>query len=200
MTCGKLVAASLALALALAASAEAKKRIFIPAPPAPPAKAPVGDPAEPPLRAEVAYDDFGRKPAVPGGALVTAVASAKATTLTLDTPGRYRGSARLTFKQAAPPMRFTVRLARVQEMDLDELTVSDGRLNLPVGRVTATQTTKYFDAMGRGQKEPDRAAYAVTARRWGGGVVEVRLRRAPGAALSREVVVSWRGQIYLGDW
>jgi hypothetical protein len=194
-----LVLASLALALA-AGAAEAEKRRFVPVPPAPPAKAPVGDPAEAPVTAEVAYDDFGVAPAPVPGKRVTAVSSAKATTLTLDTPGWYTGSARLTFKGAAPPMRFTVRLARVHEMDLDKLTVSAGRLNLSLGRVSASATTRYFDAMGREQKAPERAAYTVTARRWGGGVVDVQLRRASGAELSREMTVSWRGALPDHDW
>jgi hypothetical protein len=199
MTSRRLLLAALVLAVAPAA-VEAKKRPFVPAPPAPPAKAPVGDPSEPPVWAEVAYEDFGRAPPLAHGNRVTAVSSAKATTLTLDTPGWYTGSARLTFKGAAPPMRFTVRLARVHEMDLDKLTVSAGRLSLSLGRVSANGTTKYFDAMGREQKAPERAAYTVTARRFGGGVVDMQLRRAPGAELSREMTVSWRGALSDFDW
>jgi hypothetical protein len=195
-----LVPAAVALVVASAAAAGFGKRPFIIVPPAPPAKAPVGDPSEPPLRAEVAYEDHGRAPAPGQGKRVSAVSSAKGTTLTLDTPGWYKGSAWLTFKEAAPPMRFTVRLACLHELDLESLTVRAGRLNLGVGPVGAGGTTKYFDAMGREQKAPERAAYTVTARRWGGGVVDVQLRRAPGAALSRELTVSWKGMIYLGEW
>jgi hypothetical protein len=185
------VLASLALALALAGAALAGRIVFVPVPPAPPAKAPVGDPAEPPLRAEVDYTDFERAPLLAQGQRVTAVSSAAGTTLTLETRRRHAGTARLTFKEAAAPMAFTVRLAGLPEWEQEALTVTSGRLRLPLGPVTATPTTSYFD-MGRGQKGPDHAVYAVTARRWGGGVVDVQLRRAPGAALSRQLTVSWK--------
>src|SRR5207249_539769 len=116
---------------------------------------------------------------------------AKGTTLTLNTPGSYRGTARLTFKNSAPPMRLTLRLARMPNQDLGELTLSSGALKLPVGAVGAGATTRHFDARGKGQETDSGAAYTVTARRRDNGTVDVLLRRGPGAALGKELTVSW---------
>jgi hypothetical protein len=193
-----------ALVLAGAALAETPKHRIVPAPKRPAALAPVSDPAEPPMTVGVHYDvnppgrfvaRTGRNASV--ARTLTVAGGARGTTLTLDTPGWRQGWATLTFKGAAPPMRLTMRLARLQELDLEKLTVSSGRVSLHVGPVTATPSTRYFDAMGREQKAPEGAAYTVTARRWGGGEVDVEVRRAPGAALGRELNVSWQAKVGL---
>jgi hypothetical protein len=209
MTSSKLAVAALTAAVVLAGAALAKKRIISapPAPKRPAALAPVSDPAEPPMTVGVFYDvnppgrfvaRTGRDASV--ARTLTVAGSARGATLTLDTPGWYKGWATLTFKGAAPPMRLTMRLARLQELDLEKLTVSSGRVSLHVGRVTATPSTRYFDAAGREQKAPERAAYTVTTRRWGGGEVDVEVRRAPGASLGRELTVNWRGDLGWGDF
>jgi hypothetical protein len=173
----------------LAGTAVAEKR-WVPPPPAPKrpaALAPVRDRAEPPLKVEVA---FPGAPAQPVGA----VSSARGATLRLNTPGEYHGGAALTFK-SAPPMRFTLRLTRMSGYDLESLAVSSGSLSLAVGQVSASPTTRYFDAAGRAQDGPERAAYAVLARRWDGDEVDVAVRRAPGAALGKVLNVSWRSDL-----
>jgi len=208
MTSSRLAVAALTAAAVLAGAAHGLKRRAPSAPPAPkrPATlAPVSDPAEPAITVEAYYDvnppgqfvpRTGRNAAV---ARTLAVAgSARGATLTLDTPGWWQGWTTLTFKGAAPPMRFTMRLAQLQELELEQLTVTSGRLSLHVGRVTATPSTKYFDAAGREQKAAEGVAYTVTARRWGGGEVDVEVRRAPGAALGRELKVHWRGDLGRG--
>src|SRR5262249_38961590 len=98
--------------------------------------------------------------------------------------------AALTFKGGAPPMRLTLTLAQMQQDDLGSLTLTSGKLSLQLGRVTAAPTTRYFDASGREQPGPERAAYTVTARRYN-GEVDVEVRRAPGAALGKQLTVSW---------
>ena len=87
-------------------------------------------------------------------------------------------------------MRLTLTLAQMQQYDLGSLTLTSGRLSLRLGRVTATPSTRYFDASGREQKAPERAAYTVTARRYN-GEVDLEVRRAPGAALGRQLTVGW---------
>jgi hypothetical protein len=156
-----------------------------PAPPRPAGAAPVSDPSEPQLSAEVSS----------GGSGLTAASSARGTALKFSTAGAWQGSAALTFKGCAPPMRLTLTLAQMQRYDLETLTLTSGRLSLPVGRVTATPTTRYFDASGREQADPERAAYSVTARRYDGGEVDVEVRRSPGAALGKELTVSWRSHL-----
>jgi hypothetical protein len=200
MCTGRLVVTTLTWAtVALAGASRGETpRGFVPAPPRPIAKAPatVSDPAEPPVKVEAAYDDEGAVPA-PGQArqAVAVAASARGTTLTLNTPGWYKGSAWLTFNNPAPPMRFTIRLAGLHELDLEKLSLSSGRLSLHVGPVTASGTTKYFDATGREQDKPEGAAYTVKARRWSNGQVDVQLQRAPGATLDRGLTVTWRGDV-----
>jgi hypothetical protein len=95
-------------------------------------------------------------------------------------------------------MRFTMRLARMHELDLEKLSLTSGRLSLDIGPVTASPTTRYFDARGRAQDAPEGAAYTVTARRWGGGEVDVEVRRAPGAALGKALTVNWRCNLNWG--
>jgi len=155
--------------------------IGAPAPPRPAGAAPVSDPAEPQPSAEVTA----------GGSGVTVASSARGTALKFSTTGAWQGSAGLRFKGCAPPMRLTLTLAGMQNYDLESLTLTSGRLSLPVGRVSTAPTTRYFDASGREQAGPERAAYAVTARRYN-GEVDVEVRRAPGAALGKELSVSWK--------
>jgi hypothetical protein len=168
------------------------------APQRPAAKAPaaVSDPAEPPMTVEYQINPpgpsiprDGRKGSVVG--TLTAASSAAGATLTLVTPGWRDGWATLTF-QGAAPMRLTMRLARLDELDLANLSLSSGKLSLTVGPVTATPRTRYFDRKGQAQDKAEGAAYTVTARRWAGGEVDVEVRRAPGAALGRALTVSWR--------
>jgi hypothetical protein len=112
----------------------------------------------------------------------------------VNTPGTWQGTAKLTFKGSAPPMRFTLKLARLPNHDLGELTLTAGALSLPVGRVTASATTRHFDAKGRAQDKAEGAAYTLTARRRDNGEVEVQVRRGPGAALGQALAVSWRAE------
>jgi hypothetical protein len=151
-----------------------------PAPPRPAGAAAVSDPAEPQPGAEVTS----------GGSGLSVASSARSTTLKFNTSGAWQGSAGLTFKKGAPPMRFTLTLAQMQQYDLGSLTLTSGKLSLQLGRVSSTPTTRYFDASGREQSGPERAAYTVTARRYA-GEVDVEVKRAPGAALGKQLSVSW---------
>jgi len=151
-----------------------------PAPARPAGTAPVADPAEPAPKVEVSA----------GGSALSIASSARGTALKFNTSGAWQGSAGLTFKGGAPPMRLTLTLAQMQQYDLGSLTLTSGKLSLRVGRVTATPTTRYFDASGREQAGPERAAYTVTARRYN-GEVDVEVKRAPGAALGKALSVSW---------
>ena len=184
-----LVALAAAAAAAGAGFGKGRPLVSSPAPKRPPTKALASDPAEPPLTVEAS-----------GGAGLAVASGARGTALKFSTSGAWQGSAGLTFKNAAPPMRFTLTLARMPNYDLESLTVVSGSLSLAVGAVSASGTTRYFDARGREQKAPEGAAYTVTARRWD-GELDVEVRRAPGAALGRALTVSWRGNIgYGGKW
>jgi len=210
----KLMLAALVSGVALsAASGEAPVQLqrgiaARPGAPGPAEKAPASDPAEPPLKVEVSYSSPGaggpgvggmaprgiavRGPGAAAGASSVSVATgAKGTTLTLSTPGSYRGTGKLTFKNSAPPMRLTLRLEGMPNQDLGELTLGSGALKLAVGAVGAGPTTRYFDARGKAQEADSGAAYTVTARRRGDGTVDVLLRRSPGAALGKELTLSW---------
>jgi hypothetical protein len=181
---GKLVLAAL-VALVAVGMTGAGFVLFVPpavtspAPKRPPAKAIVSDPAEPPLTAEVSLGGPAKPVTVAG------------TTFKFDATSPWQGTAALTFKNA-PPMRFTLTLAKMPAYDLESLTLSSGGVSLAVGNVSASATTKYFDARGRAQNDPERAAYTVTARRWDGGEVDVEVRRAPGAALGKALSVRWK--------
>jgi hypothetical protein len=163
-----------------------------------------GDPAEPAPKVTVTFGGDaanaelqravrvrGRLPApvVIEDALKVA-GSARGTTLTVNTPGSWNGSAKLTFA-GAPPMRFMVKLARMPNTDLDDLKLTSGSLTLPIGPLTAATTTRYFDAKGKAQAAPEGAAYTVTARRSGDTAVVIQLRRSPGARLDRALTVTW---------
>jgi len=227
MTSSRMTALALVACAALAAPAagetpkaqapaveEAPKVRAPAARPAPGAKAPAADPAEPPMTVEVSYTGAaggampGPVPGAPGAraapgarrgpaADVAVSTGARGATLTLDTPGGWQGSARLAFKDAAPPMRLTLTLAKMPNYDLESLTLTSGKLALAVGPVSASPTTKYYDARGRAQKAPEGAAYTVTARRWD-GELDVEVRRAPGAGLGKALTVSWRGNLGYG--
>jgi hypothetical protein len=170
-------------AVALAGAARGKEIAPVPqpAPKRPPAKPLVSDPAEPPLKVEVSS----------GGSGVAVASSARGTAVRFDTPGGWQGSAGLTFKDGAPPMRFSLTLAKMRSYDLESLTLVSGSLVLAVGPVSAAPTTRYYDARGRAQNAPERAAYTVTARRWD-GELDVEVKRAPGAALGQALTVSWK--------
>jgi hypothetical protein len=159
-----------------------------PAPKRPPAKALVSDPAEPPLKVEVALGGPAQPAAVAG--------SARGTTVKFNTTGSWQGSAKLTFKNCAPPMRFALKLAGAPPSDRLSLTLSAGPVSLRVADVTATAATRYFDDRGREQRTEEGAAYTLTARR-AGTEVEAHLRRGPGAALGKELTVSWQGSVVL---
>jgi hypothetical protein len=131
---------------------------------------------------------------------VAVASSARGTTLTLKTPGGWQGSTSLTFKNGAPPMRFSLILAQLPSYNLESLTVASGNLSLAVGPVSAGATTRHYDAAGRALKGPDGAAYTLTARRWD-GEVDVEVRRAPGATLNKALTVTWRSNlVYGGDF
>src|SRR5947208_3366059 len=118
------------------------------------AGAAASDPAEPPMTVEVSYGNdremilrnerfAARGGAVPArrGQKVEVASGARGTTLTLNTPGAWQGSAKLTFKDSAPPMRFTLKLARMPGVDLQSLSLSSGAVTLQVGQVTTSETT-----------------------------------------------------------
>src|SRR5262245_3802721 len=74
-----------------------------PAPKRPASPAPVSDPAEPPLTVEASS----------GGSGATVAGSARGTAVKFNTTGAWQGQAGLTFKSGAPPMRFTLTLAKM---------------------------------------------------------------------------------------
>jgi hypothetical protein len=196
---GKLMLAALAAVVLTGAALGEVVPLVQPAP-RPAAKAPVSDPAEPPMTVEVSYDDRppGGVPRTPRGGRggwtgrsVPVAGGAKGATLTLETPGWSQGWASLTFNGSAPPMRFTMRLTRMPNAGLSSLSLTSGALSLRVGPVTASATTRHFDAKGQAQEAEKGAAYTLTARRRDNGEVEVQLRRGPGAALGKELTVSW---------
>jgi hypothetical protein len=210
VTIGKLVLTALmAIVAAAVAGAGFSPRVAVvpvPAPKRPVGKAPVADPAEPAMTVQATYDDQapGGAPRIPRGGRggwtgrpVAVAAGPKGATLTLDTPGLWQGWAALTFKNSAPPMRLTLRLAKMPNYDLESLTLSSGTLSLAVGPVSASVTTKYFDARGREQDASEGAAYTVTARRWD-GEVEVEVRRSRGASLGKELTVAWKSHLRHG--
>jgi hypothetical protein len=218
MTSSKLKALTLCAGLALAGAAlgETPKRRIVPAPQGPAAKAPASDPAEPPLKVEASFGSaggtggsglvvqgrvrpLGARRGVVTAAVVAVSTGAGGTVLTLNTPGPWQGSAKLTFKNAAPPMRFTMRLARLPDHDLQSLSLTSGALARQVSNVSTGATTRYFDARGKAQEAEEGAAYTLTARRRAGGDVEVQLRRGPGAALGKELTVSWQGGVVFGQ-
>jgi hypothetical protein len=184
MQSSRLAVAALMAGVVLAGAARGEKMPVPtqPAPKRPASLAPVNDPAEPPLSAEVSS----------GGSGLTVASSARGTTLKFNTPGTWQGSAALTFKRSAP-MRFTLTLAQMPSYNLEALTLTCGKVSLAVGPVSAGATTKYYDAKGKAQDAPEGAAYTVTARRWD-GEVDVQVRRSPGAALT----VSWRSDLGWG--
>jgi hypothetical protein len=172
----------------------------------------VNDPAEPPLKVEVSFSNDVNARFIGearGGRLVRGgragqkvevASSARGTVLTLNTPGGWQGSANLTFKDSAPPMRFTMRLTRVPNYDLSSLTLTSGALSLQAGNVATggAVTTKYFDAKGNARDSAEGAAYTVKARRKSNGDVELQLQRGPGAALDKAMSVSWASSF--GQW
>jgi hypothetical protein len=119
--------------------------------------------------------------------------SARGTTLTLNTPGAWQGAANLAFKDGAPPMRFSLKLARMPGMDLQSLSLKSGPVTLQVGQVGTSATTKYFNAKGQEQQAATGAAYTVKAERRANGDVDVHLQRGAGAALAKTMTVSWVG-------
>jgi hypothetical protein len=182
-----LVLAALAPVLLTGARLREIAPITSPAPKRPAAKAPVSDPAEPPLNVEVSSGNSG----------VAVASGARGAAVRFSTPGSWQGSAGVTFKNAAPPMRLTLTLARMPNYDLQSLTLVSGNLSLAVGPVSAGATTRYYDAKGKAQGAPEGAAYTVTARRWD-GELDVEVRRAPGAALGKALTVSWQGNLNYG--
>jgi hypothetical protein len=182
MTSGKLAVAALAaVALTGAALGGLIVPLTQPAPKRPADKAPASDPAEPHLKVEVSA----------GGSGATVTGSARGTAVKFNTSGPWHGSANVTFKNSAPPMRFSLILAQMQSFNLESLALTSGCLSLAVGPVSASPTTKYFDAKGKALNGPDGASYTLTARRWD-GEVDIEVRRSSGAALGKVLTVSWR--------
>jgi hypothetical protein len=161
------------------------------------------DPGEPTLRVEVSFGNSANGGLPRAGRdtektqAVDVVSGARGTVLTLNTPGSWQGSANLTFKGGAPPMRFTLKLARVPNCNLSSLTLSSGSLALRVSNVTVGggQTTAYFDARGKPQDSATGAAYTLKARRKSNGEVEVQVQRGRGAALGKTLTVGWQCNI-----
>jgi len=153
------------------------------------------DPAEPPVQVEMTDSNLY----TPRGGLaahkVEVTSGAKGTTLKLPTSGSYTGSASVTFKNSAPPMRFKMELSRMPSYDLSSLTLTSGSVSLSVGQVGTAGTTAYFDAKGKAQESSAGAAFTVTAKRGDNGQVDVELRRAAGAKLGKSVSVSWQSNI-----
>jgi hypothetical protein len=146
--------------------------IALPPPPAgeaPKAPAAVNDPAEPLLQVEMTSSAGNFRRGGGGGQKVEVASSARGTTLKVPTSGGYNGTADLTFKNGAPPMRFTTRLTGMQNYDLQSLSITSGSLTLQIGQVGTSATTKYFNAKGQVQQGATGAAYTVTARRCDNG-------------------------------
>lgn len=214
------------LIVAGAAAQQAVERVQIIGRPAAPAAGPqqakavvpASDPAEPPVQVEVNYGNAGvvmagrggiaapagravvrgraAAPAAAGQAVKVA-SGARGTTLTLETPGAWQGTANLTFK-SAPPMRFTTKLTRMPAYDLQTLNITSGTMTLQVGNVGANATTKYFDKKGQALESGTGAAYTVRAKRTANGEIEVDLRRGAGAALGKAVSLSWAANLNQG--
>src|SRR5262245_1827088 len=134
MKTGRLALVALATVVALAGAARAKRIVpaggfgpgplGTPAPPRPAGAAAVSDPAEPQPSAALTA----------GGSGLTVASNAKGTTLKFSTGGAWQGSAGLSFKNGAPPMRLKLTLAQMQQYDLGSLTLTSGKLSLQVGR------------------------------------------------------------------
>lgn len=192
-----LILAGLACA-ALVPLARAEKRIQLAPQVQPPANAPAtklapSDPVEPPVKVEATQSgDVGARALQQAAGALEVSSGARGTTLKLTTLGGYAGSAKLTFKTAAPPMRFTLKLARLPAADLSSLTLTSGSLTLALGGVSTSATTKYFDARGREQATAHAAAYTIRASRADNGEVDIQVRRGPGAALDKSLGLSWQ--------
>jgi len=152
------------------------------------------DPAEPPMQVEMTSAAYHTRGGV-NPQKVAVSSGARGTVLKLPTTGAYTGSAELTFKNSAPPMRFRIELTGLQSYDLSSLTLTSGSVSLAVGQVGTGGTTRYFDAKGKAQEGGEGAAYTVTAKRRDNGQVDVELRRAAGAKLGKSVSVSWQSQL-----
>jgi hypothetical protein len=141
MKSSRLAVAALAVVAVLTGTAFGL-RFVVPgqaAPKRPADKAPVSDSCEPPMTVEARY---GAVPVAEQSRQAVAVTgSARGTRLTLTTPGGWQGQAGLTFKNASPPMRFTITLARMPSYDLESLTIASGSVSLAVGHVSASPTT-----------------------------------------------------------
>jgi hypothetical protein len=153
-------------------------------------------PGEPPVKVEMSYLDSNRV-AFPGDRALAVASGPGGTALTLGGMPLWVGSAKLTFKNCAPPMRLTVKLAQLPTGDLSALSVTSGPLSLRLGPVGTSGTTAHFDARGKAQAKAEGAAYTLTARRRDNGEVEVQLRRGQGAALGKELTVSWQHDLGL---
>jgi hypothetical protein len=189
LTLAALAWASLGLASALAEKVLKELPAVRPVP-AEKATTTSSDPAEPPLQVEMSADGY-YSTGQAGARKVTVASSARGTTLTLPTSGSYSGSARLTFKNTAAPMRFTTRRTGLPNYDFSSLRLSSDSLSLEVGQVGTTATTRYFDAKGRPQDSATGASYTVTAKRGDNGQVNVELRRAAGATLGKNLTIQW---------
>jgi hypothetical protein len=153
------------------------------------------DPAEPPVQVEMTSPGYYARAGAAGGQKVEVTSGARGTTLKLPTSGAYTGSASVTFKNSAPPMRFKMQLSRLQNYDLQTLSLTSGSVTLQVGSVSTSATTKYFNAKGQEQDTAVGAAYTVTAKRGDNGQVDVELRRAAGATLGKSLTIQWGSAI-----
>lgn len=181
---GALVCGALGLA-----SAQGKTIKNVDRPPAPAvADLSITDPTEPPLRVET-----------DGGQAVPVASGARGTTLTVPTNGSYTGSANVTFKNTAVPMRLQMRLTHLQaHIALDGLSLNTGTATLRVGLLSAAPSTTYFDLLGRTQSHPEQAAYALTVSRAASGEVAIQLRRAAGTEVGTTLNISWSSPVYHG--
>jgi hypothetical protein len=184
----------------LALAARAEKRLIDVKQPVPPVLKPADtkagaastDPTEPPLQVEVTHSNIY----TPGGARLGQKAQvesgARGTTVQVPTQGQWSGSAEVTFKNSAAPMRFTTRLTGMPNYDLSSLSLSSGGRTLQVGSVGTSSTTKYYDARGQEQASSVGAAYIVVARRGENGQVDIQLRRGAGATLGKTFTLTWQ--------
>lgn len=153
-------------------------------------------PPEPPVKVEASLNAAAGGRATRGvtaGAVETTSGPA-GTKLKLATHGSMSGSWSLDFKSGPPPMRFTLTLTRMPNYDLSTLTLTSGKLSLPVGRVSTAAATKYFDAKGREQAGAAGAAYTIQAKRTSNGDIDIQLRRGRGAALEKSLGLSWESE------
>src|SRR5262245_26532498 len=129
---------------------------------------------EPTLRVELSYPSNIFECTAPGTQNADVESGYKGTTVQVPVYSLSRGTAQLVFKNAAPPMRFTMKLTGGQSADLSALSLTSGSLTLAIGPVGEAEVTRAFDAKGRAWHRGKGAAYTVRAKRTG-SAIEVEL-------------------------